>query len=173
MRVQCTSMAQIKLHSIYNNTSELFVLQKDILPLDEVFNIVFNNLIKINQIRINIRDKIMRIVCRHHHGMNPRKVQPVAGQREGALISSCMIAVLLPAHFRMVLIQHPVVMFAFQLCDFLTGDTALHAGNNVTAYRWDWCFAFNAKHGKRPALCTGCVDVALAFLFNALLYEVH
>ena len=38
----------------------------------------------------------------------------------------------------------PVVVFAFQLCDFLTGDAALHAGKRTAASGRDWRITFDA-----------------------------
>jgi hypothetical protein len=65
-------------------------------------------------------------------------------------------------------------MFAFQLCDFLTGNAKLHSWNGAAACWRNWRFTFNAKHA-RHARCfgTGSTDMALAFFFNALLYEIH
>jgi hypothetical protein len=65
-------------------------------------------------------------------------------------------------------------VLAFKLCDFLTGHTALHARNSAAA-SWRYrCIAFDAKHtGNARRSVAGSVDVALAFFFNALLYEVH
>ncbi|XAF37137.1 hypothetical protein [Yersinia phage vB_YpM_MLG42] len=65
-------------------------------------------------------------------------------------------------------------MFAFQLCDFLTSDAALHARNGAAASWRDRRIAINAENtGNARCLIAGGVDVALAFFFNALLYEVH
>jgi hypothetical protein len=65
-------------------------------------------------------------------------------------------------------------VFAFQRCDFLTGDTALHTRNGTAAFWRDRRIAINAKHtGNSRRSIAGGVDVALAFFFNALLYEVH
>nr|UWI12376.1 MAG: hypothetical protein [Bacteriophage sp.] len=65
-------------------------------------------------------------------------------------------------------------MFAFQLCDFLTGDATLHARNSTAASWRDRCIAINAKHtGNARRSIAGGVDVALTFFFNALLYKVH
>jgi hypothetical protein len=65
-------------------------------------------------------------------------------------------------------------VFAFQLCDFLTSDAALHARNGAAASWRDRRIAINAENtGNARRFIAGGVDVALAFFFNALLYEVH
>jgi hypothetical protein len=65
-------------------------------------------------------------------------------------------------------------MLPFQLNDFLACYAALHARNG-TAARWrDRSIAFDAKHTRNARRSVaGSVDVALAFFFNALLYEIH
>jgi hypothetical protein len=65
-------------------------------------------------------------------------------------------------------------VLAFQLSDFLTGDTALHARNSAAASWRDWCIAINAENtGNARRFVTGGVDVALAFFFYTLLHKVH
>jgi hypothetical protein len=65
-------------------------------------------------------------------------------------------------------------MFAFQLRNLLTSDTALHARNGAAASWRDRRIAINAENtGNARRFTAGGVDVALAFFFNALLYEVH
>jgi hypothetical protein len=65
-------------------------------------------------------------------------------------------------------------MFAFQLCDFLTGNAKLHTRYGTTACWRNWRFTLNAKHaGHARRFGTGSTDMTLAFFFNALLYEIH
>jgi hypothetical protein len=65
-------------------------------------------------------------------------------------------------------------VLAFQLCDFLAGNAALDTRNSAAASWRDRCIAINAQHtGNARHFVTGGVDVALAFFFYTLLYEVH
>jgi len=65
-------------------------------------------------------------------------------------------------------------MFAFKLSDFLTRHATLHPRNGLSASRWDWRVAVDAKNACRTWLSgTGVLDMALQVFFNALLYEVH
>jgi hypothetical protein len=65
-------------------------------------------------------------------------------------------------------------VLTFQFCDFLTGNAALHTRNGTAASWRDRRIAINAKHtgNARSSVADG-VDMALAFFFNVLLYEVH
>jgi len=65
-------------------------------------------------------------------------------------------------------------VFAFQFCDFLTSDAALHARNGTAASWRDRRIAINAENTRNARrFIAGGVDVALAFFFNVLLYKVH
>ena len=61
-------------------------------------------------------------------------------------------------------------MFTFQLCDFLTSDTALHARNGAAACWRDRCIALNAENARNARRSVaGGVDVALTYKEYALL----
>ncbi|MBO2029497.1 hypothetical protein J4734_20530 [Klebsiella pneumoniae] len=64
-------------------------------------------------------------------------------------------------------------MFAFQLCDFLTGNAKLHTEWHGGVLAELALHTQRKARGTRPAFGTGSTDMALAFFFNALLYEIH
>jgi hypothetical protein len=65
-------------------------------------------------------------------------------------------------------------VFTFKLCDFLTGHTALHAGNSAAASWGDRSITLRTENtGNARRSVAGIVDVAMQLFFNALLYEVH
>jgi hypothetical protein len=65
-------------------------------------------------------------------------------------------------------------MFAFQLRNLLTSDTALHTRNGTAAFWRDRCIAIYAENtGNARHFGAGVADVALEVFFHALLHEVH